>query len=258
MISPRRIFIALIALTLTACAAQTRLSSHTRKEIMRDYGGRLVELRQSLYFGDLYDENEKWLLSPYPFEHTSHIVDFEGNPINPRRQKGIIPAGTAFVIEKIEFPDTITLAKRMLTSPRFNPWVYLRPTPNSELQDLHPENKPYILPLPVNMESGEEVQAALARLLAESGAMLEWLSQRRPTIRVAIRQKEILTGMSRDELIAAMGEPYRWFSQMNNSQQTLVAWYPAKEAWREKGKVTRIDAPREIQQPPLPDEGLKN
>ncbi len=258
MITPRRIFIALLALTLTACAAQTRLSSQARNELMRDYGGRLVELRQSLYFGDLYDENEKWLLSPYPFEHTSHIVDFEGNPINPRRQKGIIPAGTAFVIEKIEFPDTIALAKRMVTSPRFNPWVYLRPAPNSELPELYPQNNPYILPLPVNMETSGEVQAALARLLAKNGAIQEWLSQRRPTIRVAIRQKEILTGMSQDELIAAMGEPYRWFSHMNKSQQTLVAWYPAKEAWLENGKVTRVDAPRAIKHHPLANEGLKN
>jgi len=219
------------------------LAKDARLTIAQDLRGETVELRQSLYFGDLYDENEKWLLSPYPFENTSHIVDHKGVPINPRRQKGIIPAGSSFIIEKVEFPDPVTLAQRMLTSPRFNPWVYLRPEPNSEFSRLYPENKPYILPLPLNMTSIEEVHTSIATFLDSNREVRSWLSERRPTIRVAIHQKEIIRGMSQEELIASMGEPYRWFSDEEDSKKTLIAWYPGKEAWLKNGQVTEILQP---------------
>jgi hypothetical protein len=202
-----------------------------------------------LYFGDLYDENEMWLLSPYPFVNTSHIVDHKGTPINPRRQKGIIPAGSSFIVEKIEFPDPLVLPRRMLTTPRFNPWVYLRPAPGSEFSRLYPENKPYILPLPLNMTNAEEVHTSIDTFLDSQRKVQNWLSQRRPTIRVAIHQKEIITGMNQEELIASMGEPYRWLSEEEGNKRTLVAWYPGKEAWLKNGQVIQILNARELPSP---------
>ena len=41
---------------------------------------------------------------------------------------GIVAAGTRFVIKNIEFPDAQAMTNRMLTTPRYNPWVYLEPT----------------------------------------------------------------------------------------------------------------------------------
>src|SRR5687767_14646550 len=69
---------------LIGCASHTRLAEPTRAAISARHSGRTVELRQSMYYGDLYDENEKWLLSPYPFAETFHIVDTKGAPIHPK------------------------------------------------------------------------------------------------------------------------------------------------------------------------------
>ena len=70
------LLLSLLPLT-SGCATHTSLPKETRHTIALEFHGATVELQQSLYFGDLYDENEMWLLSPYPFENTSHIVDHQ-------------------------------------------------------------------------------------------------------------------------------------------------------------------------------------
>jgi hypothetical protein len=208
--------------------------------IEEEYENQTVELRQSVYYGDLYDENEQWLLSPYPFTTIFHIVDFDGNPIHPQNQVGIIPAGTPLIIEKIEFPNALVLAKRMITSPRFNPWVYLRPQPTSKLASHEAQGKPFILPLPLNLTTEEEVHQALGELLAKRGEMKKWLAKRRPTVQVAIAHKKIISGMTQEELVAAVGKPHRWISEFNNDTKTMVAWYPDQEAWLTNKEVVVI------------------
>src|SRR4051812_45589609 len=126
----KRLLASLSVALMAACASQTKLPEPARAAIADRHVHRIVELKRSYYYGDLYDENEKWLLSPYPFSDTYHIVDLDGAPIHPKVQRGIAPAGTKFLVEQVEFPDRWALAKRMLTTPRYNPWVYLRRAPD--------------------------------------------------------------------------------------------------------------------------------
>ncbi|MEO0811781.1 MAG: hypothetical protein AAFY60_02880 [Myxococcota bacterium] len=84
---------ALAFVSLFHCAAQTRLAPEIRQSIQRRHVGKVVALKTSCFYGDLYDENERWLLSPYPFQDTYHIVDTDGLPIHPQGQRGIAPAG---------------------------------------------------------------------------------------------------------------------------------------------------------------------
>ncbi|MEE8410091.1 MAG: hypothetical protein V3T05_10820, partial [Myxococcota bacterium] len=92
-------------MALSACASQTRLAEPVRSAVAARHVGRTVELRQSCYYGELYDENEKWLLSPHAFADTSHIVDLDGVPIHPTGQRGVVAAGTRFIIRRGEFTD---------------------------------------------------------------------------------------------------------------------------------------------------------
>jgi hypothetical protein len=232
---------------LLACASQTRLPEPIRASVAAKHAGRTVELRQSCYYGDLYDENEKWLLSARPFSETYHIVDFDGEPIHPRGQRGIAPAGSRFTIRQVEFPDQYAVSMRMLTTPRYNPWVYLSPVEGSPLPT---DRKAFIMLLPMDMETVEQVEAAIEEVLAPQGEVTAWLAERTPSIQVAIKHKDVALGMVEQELVAAMGQPHRWFNDTRDDQQARVAWYPTREAWLVGGKVVDITDARAIEKKP--------
>lgn len=227
----------LVVLILASCASQTRLPARVRIELGARHAGRTVELRQSCYYGDLYDENERWLLSPHPFDSIHHIVDTDGAPIQPKGQRGIAPAGSRFVIQQVEFPDGAAVATRMLTTPRYHPWIYLQPDAQGSLPN---ERDVFILLLPMDLDSESAVEEALGRLLAPKDEVRQWLSKRTPTVRVAIEHKDMIEGMSRDELVAAMGEPQDWFKEQQGGSVVNVAWYTHKEAWLQAGVVREV------------------
>ena len=137
----------------------------------------------------------------------------------------------------------------MLTSPRFNPWVYLRALANSDWELDHPDDKPLIVLLPRGLNNSAEIEQALNQYFAPKGQVEKWLSKRRPTVRSAIQNKKIVSGMSQDELIASKGLPRRWFSQVSDNQKTMIAWYPDQEAWITNGRVLITKPGRKL--PPL-------
>ncbi len=216
-----------LLLSFSACASH--IKEPTRAAITARHKGRVVALRQSSYFGDLYDENQLWLLSPHPFAQTSHIVDTTGAPIYPRGQRGIIPMGTTFVVQRVEFPDARAMAGRMLTTPRYNTWVYLSAVPDTPAPM---DRKGLVLVLPLNLETEGEVEAAISELFTTPAKAQAWLAARRPTIRAAIEHKDIVEGMTEEELFASMGKPLRWFNDTTASGLLAeVAWYKTREAW---------------------------
>jgi len=223
---------------LASCASYTHIPQGVRTALSARHTGRTVELKQSCYFGDLYDENEKWLLSPYPFAETFHIVDTEGAPIHPQGQRGILPAGTTFVVQQVEFPDGAAMTRRMFTTPRYNTWVYLSPAEGSaaQLQD----RRSFIMILPLGIDTEQQVEDAIGRVLAPQGETSKWLATLRPTVRVAIENKDIVVGMTQDELTASQGEPQRWFNETDATGKARVAWYPSKEAWLRNDTVAEI------------------
>ncbi len=236
---------ALLALSLciSACASSQRLSANSVQALQMRHQGRVVELRHSCYYGDLYDDNDRWLLSPYPFAGTSHIVDLHGQPLHPLRQRGLLPAGSRFVVERLEFPSCWNLLSRMLVTPRFSPWVYLRlldaPPPAA---DRPPP--PFIWVLPDDLMDEMAAQEALEAALAPAGSMAPWLAQLRPTAQVAVRHKEMLLGMRQAELEAAMGPPQRHFADSLAGKRVQVAWYTTAEAWLLDGAIVAIKPAR--------------
>lgn len=232
------------AALLAACASQTSLPAAVRQSLNAHYAGRQVELRQSSYYGDLYDENELYLLTAYPFNQTYHIEDTRGAPIHPKNQVGIVPAGTSFTIERVEFPDVGALAKRMLTSPRYNPWIYLKPNEHTN-PSLPRDRRAYILLLPRELDSASDVEEELARVLGSAGEVTAWLETRSPTVRAAIQHKDMVVGMTHEELIAAMGPPQTKIADLDaEGQRVDVAWYPEREAWLTNGVVRKIERAR--------------
>lgn len=239
----RALSVTLAAITAASCAGQTNLSQGERANVSARYVERSVALRQSHYYGQLYDENELHLLSPYTFADTYHIVDTEGEPIHPPQQDGLIPAGTPFIIKRVVFPDAWAMATRMLTTPRYHPWVYLKPAPQAP-QAL-PRDQPYILLLPMNLETAAAVEREIEGRLGTPEEVTAWLGERRPTVLAAIRRKDVVEGMTRAELLAAKGPPQAWHSDATAAGETAqVAWYPDVEAWLVDGRVETVRQPR--------------
>jgi hypothetical protein len=244
----RQLSLVLLLASAFACASQTKLPADVRTAIDQRHQGHLAELRRSYYYGELYDENEKWLLSPYPFADTYHIVDLDGAPIHPKVQLGILPAGTKVVVDKVEFPDTWTMTKRMLTTPRYNPWVYVRGAPD----DAHiPKNaKPMVIILPFDLDKEEAVEAAINKELAPDGEVTKWLASMRPTARAAIENKDVVPGMNLQELSASQGDPPRWFNDRAGTGPAQVAWYPKQEVWLVNNQVTEVKTARVVVEKP--------
>jgi hypothetical protein len=235
--------VALGFVTLWHCASQTRLPPTARAQISARHTGAVVELRESFYFGELYEENALWLLSPYAFADTAHVVDLKGEAIHPHGQRGVIPAGSRFKIERIEFPDSAAIATRGQTTPRYNPWVYLVPSDGEVKLE---GRRGFVVVLPAELETEEEVESALSSFFAPEGKVAGWLETRRPTVKVAIANKNVFEGMSRDEMIASLGVPPMWFAE-NGAR---VAWYGSKEVWLTNDNVASIREARPVEHQP--------
>lgn len=251
--NPMRRLRPLALLVLASCTSFTTLPKETRARLSARYLGRTVELKHSCYYGDLYEENERWMLSPYPFADTTHIVDLDGNPIHPQKQHGLIPAGARFEVRKIEFPDIVALSQRMLTTPRYNPWVYLRAhTDNTPpLPDAHT----YVLVLPPDLKTEEAVEQALSVHFGTPGSVRTWLAERRPSVRAAILHKDVVRGMSPQEMVAALGVPHQWFVEKRGTgdERTDVAWYTSQEIWLRNNRVVDVRPGRASAPPPAPN-----
>ena len=183
-----------------------------------------VELKHSCFFGDLYGENELWLLSPYPFSETSHMSDLDGNAIHPQYEKGLVPAGTTFKVKRIEAPSRLALFRRMLWTPRFYTWVYLEQisTPPS----LEHRERPFVIVLKGDYAESQELEMALNSWLDKNRTTSKWIANRSPMIQYGIRNKEAIEGMTLQELITAVGKPEKLVSQNTDSEMATVAHYP--------------------------------
>jgi hypothetical protein len=238
-----RTFLPVLLFWCGACASSTPLLQSPLAVLNTTYQTQVVELRSSLYYGDLYDENEFYMLSPYPFAHTSHINDLKGKPIFPRHERGIVPAGTRFVVQRIAFADMSEKWKRMWTTPRDYPWVILQATENQT--HLPAVLKPFVVVLPLGMTKPAEVHEAMHGYFGKEGEIKAWLQDRKPTVRVAIFHKDIVPGMTYEELVAAKGVPQQWFSDKEGELQVRVAWYPeGQEAWFVDNQITQIKSSR--------------
>ena len=208
-------------------------SSDSVHHVAARYVGRALALRQSHFYGELYDDNERLLASPYAFASLFHRVDLYGEPIHPGPAHGILAAGTVVHVEAVEFPGPLSFLQRMPTAPAGHTWVRLR-VGALEATRVHGENAPHrplVVVLDGPADTPERLEAALAQLLAPPDEVAAWLTQLRPRVRAAVVHKQVMRGMRQGELLASQGEPWRWFDEpARDGRPAKVAWYPTHEA----------------------------
>ncbi|MEE2961768.1 MAG: hypothetical protein VYA34_13575 [Myxococcota bacterium] len=153
--------------------------------------------------------------------------DLDGNAIHPQNEKGLVPAGTAFKVKRIEAPSRWTLFGRMLWTPRFYTWVYLEQI--STPPNLEHRERPFVIVLKGDYAESQELELALNSWLDKNGTTSKWLANLSPMIQYGIRNKEAIEGMTLEELIAALGKPEKLVPQNTDPEIASVAHYPNQE-----------------------------
>ncbi len=197
----RPLFLAhLVPLFALSCAASTlQMPAADQARTERELAGQRRFLRVAAYAGRLWDDNTKGFLTDHPAGEIDLVERPGGKPIPPPAFEKVLPPGTPVRITRIEFPDTFTMAQRVLVTPRFHPWVYLQ---------LEGETRPYVIVVPQEVKTYDDVRVELERYLSASDprSAFEALPA---DVRQLVLRKEVAPGMSARALEMAWGLPER-------------------------------------------------
>jgi len=182
----------------------------------------------------LFGDGSKLLVSDQPFQELDLLQNTDGSVIAPPRAERVLPPGTPLQVDKVEFPTGWLIAKRVVMTPRYHPWVYLT---------LEGEPRPLVLVLPQTLTSAEDVRVEIERVAGtgDPGAAFQALPGAQ---RVAIAKKELVDGMSPQAIEMAWGYPER---KLIDRPANTEEWsWPAgkRRASLRDGKLVRWEAAR--------------
>jgi hypothetical protein len=194
----RRALVPLL-LAISACFPRASVPDAERQLAQRELTGQRRWFKVAVEVGPLYGDSSKLIVSDQPLSELDLVQTADGKPIEPPRPERVLLPGTPVRVEKVEFPTGWLIAQRVLLTPRYHPWVYLR---------LAGEQRPMVLVLPQMLASAEDVRVELARTLGtvDPGPAFQALPDEQ---RDAIRRKTPLQGMTSRALEMAWGYPER-------------------------------------------------
>jgi hypothetical protein len=187
----------LLFLAAAACFPRASVPDAERTRASRELEGERRFVKAALWVGPFFGDNTKLLVSDSPFSELDLLQTTEGRPIAPPEALRVILPGATARIEKVEFPTGFLIAKRVVMTPRYHPWVYLR---------IEGEGRPLVIVLPQTLADADEVRLELERVLGtvDPGPAFQALP---PAQRSAIARKLPLEGMGPQALEMAWGYP---------------------------------------------------
>jgi hypothetical protein len=194
-----RVLAAAALATLAACTPRAVIPDAERQRVTSELAGQQRWLRVAAYAGPLWGDRAKVLVSDGPPGELDLVESAGGTPVAPPPPERILPPGTAVRVREVEFPTGWTIARRVVMSPRYHPWV---------LMDVPGDGRPHVLVLSQTAASLDEVRAEVERLLArdDPSRLFAALPQEH---REAILRKELAEGMSARAVEMAWGLPER-------------------------------------------------
>lgn len=193
----RALVVASLALAAAGCFPRATVPDADKRKVAAEIEGQRRWLRVAAFASPFFSDRSKLLLSDQPSSELDLLENTGGQPIEPPPPERILPPGTWVRIDKVEFPTGWIIARRVVLSPRYHPWVYLT---------VAGDERPYILVLPQTIENYDDVRAELERMLSPSDPS--------PTFdalpaaqREAITKKEPAEGMGPRALEMAWGYP---------------------------------------------------
>ena len=196
---PRALLLLPALLSLAACAPRATLPDTDRERIVRELQGRQQYLRVAAFSAPLWGDRERMLLTPQPVSELDLVNTTGGTPVTPPPAERVLLPGTPVRVGKVEFPTGWLIAKRVVMSPRYHPWVYV---------EVPGERRPHVVVLSQSSATFDDVRDELEGLLTsdDPGPALRALPQEQQT---AIARKALVEGMSARALEMAWGLPER-------------------------------------------------
>jgi hypothetical protein len=187
----------LLALAALACAPRAVIPDAERDRVRRELTGEQRWLRVAAYAAPLWGDTSKVLLSDQPLDELDLVESAGGKPIPPPAAEKIVPPGTAVRISDVEFPTGWMIAKRVVMTPRYHPWVIV---------EVPGDTRPYVVVLSQTAASFGEVRGELDRILAKDdpSSALNALPEEQ---RAAVLKKALVEGMGSRAVEMAWGLP---------------------------------------------------
>jgi hypothetical protein len=193
----RHAVLPLALLALASCAPRATIPDAERERAEGDLVGKRRYLRVAANVAPFFGDKTRALITDEPLAEV-HLMDtVDGRPIEPPRGERILPPGTPVRITAVEFPTAWIIARRIVTTPRYHPWVLLQ-VPNDE--------RTHVLVLSQTVASADDVRAEVERLLTPDDPS-QFLSQLPAEQREAVLRKEPIEGMGARALEMAWGQP---------------------------------------------------
>jgi hypothetical protein len=186
-----------ILLGVLSCAPRVSVPDEERQRAARELQGQRRFAKVALFVAPLFGDGSKLLVSDQPLDELDLLRGADGTPIAPPAAERVLLPGTPLRIQAVEFPTGWLIARRVIMTPRYHPWVYLT---------LDGESRPLVAVLSQTLSSSEEVRGELDRLVgaADVGPVLRSL----PDVqRAAIALKKPVEGMNTQALEMAWGYP---------------------------------------------------
>lgn len=224
----------LFLLLAPGCFPRVSVPDTERQRASRELEGQRRVTKVALFVGPFFGDGSSLLVSDQPFQELDLLRAPDDSVISPPPAERILPPGTPLRVEKVEFPTGWTIAKRVVMTPRYHPWVYL---------SLEGESRPLVLVLPQTLASAEDVRVELERVAGtgDPGPTLQALPDAQ---RAAIARKELVDGMAPDAIEMAWGYPER--KVIDRPANTEEWSWPGgkRRASLRNGKLVRWDVAR--------------
>jgi hypothetical protein len=195
----RRILLFAVPLALAvACTPRANIPDAERSRVEHELSGAQRYLRVAAYVAPFWGDRSKLLLTDQPPAELNYIETAGGVPIPPPSPDKVLPPGTAVRVRDVEFPTGWLIAKRVVMTPRYNPWVYVE----------GPESRPLVVVLSQTAASYDDVRAELGQILTtdDPSSLYRALPQEQ---RDAVLRKDLVEGMAPRTVEMAWGIPER-------------------------------------------------
>ena len=188
---------AVLLSSLAACAPRAVIPDAERERVYRELAGQQRYLRAAANVLPLYGDHSKVLLTDEPPGELELVLTGSGERVAPPPVERILPPGTAVRIREVEFPTGWIIAKRVVMSPRYHPWV---------LVDVPGESRPGVVVLSQTAASYDDVRSELDRLLSTDDPA-SFFAALPDDQRKAVRAKQLVEGMSPRAVEMSWGLP---------------------------------------------------
>ena len=231
----RPVLTSMLFLFAAGCVPRASVPNVERQRAERELEGERRFSKVALWVGPFFGDNTKLLVSDSPFSELDLLETTEGKPIAPPRAERVLLPGTRVQIEKVEFPTAWIIAQRVVLTPRYHPWVYVR---------VDGEPRPLVVVLPQTLATANDVRLEVERVLGGSDLTPAFRALPDPE-RAAIAHKQPLEGMAATALEMAWGYPEKKVIDRPAGTEEWSWPEGRRKAFLRDGKLVRWVAPRD-------------